>query len=118
VFLIGLGMYFSSKFHTPTWAMVTLMGTLAMLWIILPVLPIHAMLHQAGAGQVLAQAHEWILSANPALQVAGLIGFLEPASPDNAPLILPAVLRSAGVYSAAGLFFIWRAKARLRKDLF
>ena len=48
VFVTGLGLYLSSRFHTPAWALATLIGILSLFWIILPCLPLDAFLGRFG----------------------------------------------------------------------
>ncbi len=114
VFVIGLGLYFSSKFRTPSWALIALLATLAMLWVILPSLPIDRVLERHMDG---LNVGVWLKDANPFAQTWRMVGALEPL---HGPIELgPSVVPFwAAAYIAAGAFFLWRAKARLRKDLF
>jgi ABC-type Na+ efflux pump permease subunit len=111
VFVIGLGLYFSSKFRAPSSAMIALLATLVLLWILPPVLT---------ADPVLRQLHgaQWVTNASPFVQTWMLVGAVEPADAERTVQALPLVPPWAAAYVAAGAFFLWRAKARLRKDLF
>jgi ABC-type transport system involved in multi-copper enzyme maturation permease subunit len=118
VFVIGLGLYFSSKFSTPSWAMVSLLATLVLLWIILPALPIDVVYHRFADVANGERVREWLIGGNPFVQTWMLVGAVAPSREDQFQQVLPLVPPWAAVYIAAGGFFLWRAKARLRKDLF
>ena len=117
VFVIGLGLYFSSKFRTPSWALIGLLTALVVLWIIVPTLPFDKVIHQTVPGTDGLLVGDWIRGGNPFVQTWTMVGALEPSRLDPGAT-LPPVLPWAAAYIAAGAFFLWRAKARLRKDLF
>ena len=143
VFVIGLGLYFSSKFSTPSWALVSLLATLVVMWIILPALPIDAVLRRVVNGAApeltvtsaaIAQQRQllppgaggtngihvraWLAGGNPFAQASLLVGVAAPSNEEQFQQAIPLVPPWAAAYIAAGAFFLWRAKARLRKDLF
>jgi ABC-type transport system involved in multi-copper enzyme maturation permease subunit len=118
IFVIGLGLYFSSKFRAPSSALIALLAALVTLWIILPALPVDAVLQGQMGGSDLAHLKDWVKGASPFVQTWMLVGLVEPADAERMEPALPLVPPWAAAYIAAGAFFLWRAKARLRKDLF
>jgi ABC-type transport system involved in multi-copper enzyme maturation permease subunit len=118
IFVIGLGLYFSSKFRAPSSALIALLATLVTLWIILPALPIDSVLHRQMTGADIVHLTNGVKGGNPFVQTWMLVGAVEPATLEHVEQALPLVPPWAAAYNAAGAFFLWRAKARLRKDLF
>jgi ABC-type transport system involved in multi-copper enzyme maturation permease subunit len=118
IFVIGLGLYFSSKFRAPSSALIALLATLVTLWIILPALPIDSVLHRQMIGADIVHLTNGVKGGNPFVQTWMLVGAVEPATLEHVEQALPLVPPWAAAYIAAGAFFLWRAKARLRKDLF
>ena len=130
VFLIGAGLYFSSRFKRTTSAVLANFGLALTLWAILPAL----------LGLVSAFIHDYdavedLVSSNPVVQIAILMdgaggSFNARAGFSNLNFDWPnrswhkawpttgLVIIHMLIYTAAGVLFAWRAKYRFRRNIF
>jgi len=130
VFLTGSGLYFSARFKRTTSAVIASFGLALALWVVLPAL----------FGLVSVYTHDYdivkdLVSANPAAQIAVLMegaGGKWNAQADFSKLnfnwpdsswhkawpTTGLVIIYMLIYTAAGVFFGWRAKCRFRRNVF
>jgi len=129
-FLGATGLYFSARFKKTTSAVVANMGLAIGLWILIPVLMpfAHSILgaldfswynvgdavmfanpvYQAGEIMALACYHDRTVYSNLMESAVALI---------SSKLLVWGAISFVG-YMLAGLFFLWRAKCRLRRNIF
>ena len=129
-FLIGAGLYFSARFKRTTSAVIASFALAIALWVVLPAM--------VGLASVFIHNYNTIgklVSANPAAQLYLLMdgaGGSFNARTDLSKLTyqwpdssLRKIWSTTGliiiymlVYTAAGVFFGWRAKCRFRRNIF
>ena len=128
VFLTGTGLYFSARLRLSSSAAMANVALGVMLWLIGPML---ADLLPAVAGP---HAGSRILWANPIVQVVVVthhasgarwgraaprqLSYQWPGQTLRVGATTDVLLKSMLVYTAVGVLFAWRAKQRLRRDLF
>jgi ABC-type transport system involved in multi-copper enzyme maturation permease subunit len=133
VFLTCVGMYFSILFKRTTSAVVANFALAVVLWIIVPAL---LGLMTATISRDKADVFEAYVSANPVVQATTIMG--GAGGKRNAEMKLsklefnwPPSIHGEGIYSttglllittliyiSAGFLFAWRAKCRLRRNIF
>jgi ABC-type transport system involved in multi-copper enzyme maturation permease subunit len=111
VFLTGTGLYFSARFKKTSTAVIANLAVVLFLWVVLPAtLPESDVSFLANP---LRQAGELTYNAcHEQMSVWSNLNWASPWEPTG------RLLTALGAYSALGLFCLWRAKVRLRKNLF
>jgi len=125
-FLLGLGLYFSSRFQTSSAATAMTFVSVAVVWILLPLVLGNLPREDLPFGSHLFQVADPLVqvvvviraSAEYYNSVAGAISFEGPYGPLSPWQAADVMLLSLVAYSGMGFLLAWRAKARLRKNLF
>ncbi|MCK4626304.1 MAG: ABC transporter permease subunit, partial [Phycisphaerae bacterium] len=132
-FLTGTGLYFSSRFKHTTPAVVTNLGLALAMWAVLPI--VLSITTRGMSGQ--SDLSELLIDANPVYQ-AGILtagageyefeivsdGFRDTpeynwaSGPASAAETTGFMFLFMLGYAAVGFLFLWRAKVRLRRNLF
>ena len=128
-FLTGAGLYFSCRFKRTTPAVVMNMGLALALWAVLPVVVGMVVFSLFGR---LTDAPELLACSNPVVQgwcvtygAGDYDTLMDPGLSYDWPLGMTGagdttvvMLVSMLLYAAVGYLFLWRAKSRLRRNLF